>query len=190
MDDQYAERLQERVKRIFDRTPPVQLPAWPDGMDEAAYNKYLVEELDGRLMDREMIKTPMHPRGVEVCDVLLPHGRLLHVKDAEKSSLASHLLAQALVSTDALLQDEEVRLKFVQRVVENGGAAADVPARGASVVLGMARKGKPFTSDSLFTFTQVTMVRLVEILERQGRTCTSPRSPEPSSQAPPLLISV
>ena len=168
MDQQYAERLQERVRRIFDRTAPVQLPAWPAGMDEAAYNKYVAEELDGRLMDRQMIKTPMHPRGVEVCDVLLPQGTLVHVKDAEKSSLASHLLAQALVSTDALLNDEEVRQNFVDRVVEKGGTAADVPARGASVVLGMARKGKLFTSNTLFTFTQVTVVRLVELLQRQG----------------------
>ncbi|TKJ28481.1 DUF6119 family protein [Blastococcus sp. CCUG 61487] len=168
MDQQYAERLHERVRRIFDRTPPVQLPTWPEGMDEAAYNKYVAEELGGRLMDKEMIRTPMHPRGIEVCDVLLPHQVLLHVKDAEKSSLASHLLAQALVSTDALLNYEEVRREFVDRVVDRGGSPAEVPTRGGAVVLGMARKGKLFDSDSLFTFTQVTMVRLVELLERQG----------------------
>ena len=168
MDQQYAERLHERVRRIFDRTPPVQLPTWPEGMDEAAYNTYIADELGGRLMDKKMIQTPMHPRGIEVCDVLLPHQVLLHVKDAEKSSLASHLLAQALVSTDALLNDEEVRREFTNRVVEGGGSPADVPTRGGSVVLGMARKGKLFDSDSLFTFTQVTMVRLVELLERQG----------------------
>jgi uncharacterized protein (TIGR04141 family) len=136
-------------------------------MDEADYNKHVAEELGGVLMDRDLIRTPMHRRGIEACDVLLPDGILLHVKDVDRSSPASHLLAQALVSTDALLNDEEARAQFVERIERKGGSAADVPARISSVVLGLARKGKPLTSDNLFTFTQVTMVRLVDVLQRQ-----------------------
>jgi uncharacterized protein (TIGR04141 family) len=136
-------------------------------MDEADYNKHVAEELGGILMDRDLIRTPMHRRGIEACDVLLPGGSLLHVKDVDRSSPASHLLAQALVSTDALLNDEEARAQFVERVARKGGSSADVPTRISSVVLGLARKGKPLTSDSLFTFTQVTMVRLVDLLQRQ-----------------------
>ncbi len=167
MDDQYADKLQTHAKRIFDRPSPVQLPPWPEDMDEADYNKHVAEDLGGVLMDRDLIRTPMHRRGIEACDVLLPDGILLHVKDVDRSSPASHLLAQALVSTDALLNDEEARAQFVERIERKGGSAADVPARISSVVLGLARKGKPLTSDNLFTFTQVTMVRLVDVLQRQ-----------------------
>ena len=71
------------------------------------------------------------------------------------------------MSTDALLNDEEARAQFEERIDRKGGSAADVPARISSVVLGLARKGKPLTSANLFTFTQVTMVRLVDVLQRQ-----------------------
>jgi hypothetical protein len=97
-----------------------------------------------------------------------PGGTLLHVKDVDRPSPASHLLAQALVSADALLNDEEARAQFLERVQLQSGTTVDVPDRISTVVLGVARKGNPLTSDSLFTFTQVTMVRLVDLLHGRG----------------------
>jgi uncharacterized protein (TIGR04141 family) len=168
MDQNYAAKLTSRTKAIFDRGPGIVLPDWPPGHDEAAYNTLTAATVGGTLLDRRLIYTDLHHRGIEVCDVLTPEGILVHVKSVEASSPASHLLAQALVSTDALLHDEEARARFRERVEEKGGNLSHVPTPVHTVVLGIARKGKPITSNDLFTFTQVTLVRNVAPLQRRG----------------------
>lgn len=168
MDQQYAKKLKQQVQAIFDRGSGIELPEWPSGMDEGEYNALVAEFLGGTLLDRQLIRTSLHRRGVEACDVLVPDGSLLHVKSVESSSPASHLLAQALVSTDALLYDEEARKAFRDRVGECGGNAEHIPEPVHTVVLGIARKGRPVRSDDLFTFTQVTLVRHVTALEGRG----------------------
>lgn len=167
MDQNYAEKLRAQTQAIFDQGPGVELPAWPAEHDEAAYNALAVKKLGGTLLDRRLIHTDLHRRGIEVCDVLTPEGVLVHIKNLESSSPASHLLAQSLVSADALLHDEEARLRFRERVLEHGGDASAIPLKVHTVVLGVARKGRPVTSTDLFTFTQVTLVR--HVTELQGR---------------------
>lgn len=120
MDQRYAEKLRAQVTTIFDRQPPVQLPGWPAGHDEAAYNAHAAKLLGGTLLDRKLIRTSQHPRGIEACDVLDPEGTLIHVKNLDGSAAASHLIGQALVSADALLYDDEAREAFRQRVVDAG----------------------------------------------------------------------
>lgn len=168
MDEDYAKKLGAQTDRIFNRDAQVNLPTWKDGWDEAAYNAHVVESLGGFLLDKRLIYTDLHRRGIEVCDVLLPDGALVHIKSIEKSAPASHLLAQALVSTDALLHDQQARAAFVSRVEELGGTADDVPQRVERVVLGLAKPGNPVTGADLFTFTQVTLVRHVTALEGRG----------------------
>lgn len=102
MASDYAEKLGKRVQAIFDRDAPVHLPSWPADSegDEAWYNQMAARELSGAVLDRRLIYTEFHRRGIEVCDILLPDGVLVHVKNLEKSAPASHLIAQALVSAD------------------------------------------------------------------------------------------
>lgn len=168
MDQDYAEKLAKRVDAIFGRGSHVKLPEWPSGYDEADYNNHAAKAVHGTVLDRKLLHTELHHRGIEPCDVLAPDGTLVHVKSIESSSLASHLLAQALVSADALLHDEEARTKLRQRVEEQGGDPGHVPNRVHRVVLGIARKGHKLTSSDLFTFTQVTLVRHVTALEGRG----------------------
>ena len=168
MDQNYAAKLRARTQAIFERSPGIALPVWPAGLDEATYNALAAGALGGTLLDRRLIYTDLHHRGIEVCDVLTPEGILVHVKSLEASSPASHLLAQALVSTDALLHDEEARTRFRDRVQEKGGDVNHIPTPVRTVVLGMARKGRIITSGDLFTFTQVTLVRNVAALQGRG----------------------
>lgn len=168
MDQAYAEKLKTQTEAIFARGPHIELPEWPKGYDEAAYNALAADALGGTLLDRRLIYTELHHRGIEVCDVLDPAGVLVHVKSIESSAPASHLLAQALVSTDALLHDEEARTTFRQRIEETGGDPGRIPTPIHTVVLALAHKGRPVTSGDLFSFTQVTLVRNVTQLQGRG----------------------
>lgn len=168
MDQDYADKLRSRTEAILARQPDFIFPDWPIGEDEAAYNRRLAAALNGTFLDAKLIRTVLHRRGIEACDVLTGTGVLVHVKYLKTSAPASHLLAQALVSADALLHDEEARTKLRELVKAEGGDPATVSEKLRTVVLGLGYHGKPLTAASLFTFTQVTLARQVAFLEAQG----------------------
>jgi uncharacterized protein (TIGR04141 family) len=164
MNQDYAERLRVQVQAIFDRDAGVTVPQWPSNLHEDGYNKLAARKLGGVCLDRDLIGTDLHPRRIEVCDVLLTDGTPVHVKELSSSAAASHLLAQALVSTDALLYDEQAVAKFREKVAQAGGNLDHLPTKPARVVLGIARKGRMIGAGDLFTFTQVTLVRQTQVL--------------------------
>ena len=168
MDQDYAEKVRARTQELLQRKPAFQFPDWPAGDVESDYNQRLAHELGGTFLDAKLIRTVLHRRGIEACDVLTADGLLVHVKDLKSSAPASHLLAQALVSADALLHDEEARTKLRELVEAEGGDPGTVPQKVHTLVLGLAHKGRPITADGLFTFTQVTLARQVAALEAQG----------------------
>lgn len=168
MDQEYADRLRTHVQAIFDRDPGVELPDWPADAHEDRYNKDTAQALGGLCLDRNLIRTEAHRSGIEVCDILLPDGAPVHVKKISGSSAASHQLAQALVSTDSLVLDEEARRKFREKVEQAGWNPDDLPRKPQRVVLGIARKGEPVEAKDLFTFTQVTLVRQAQVLRDRG----------------------
>ncbi len=168
MHQDYAEKLQVRTQAIFDRAPDFTFPDWPPEESEASYNKRLATGLGGTFLDAKLIATTFHRRGIEACDVLTTSGLLVHVKNTKTSAPASHLLAQALVSTEALLYDEEARAQLRELVAAEGGDPASVPEKIHTVVLGLAHPTRQLKADNLFTFTQVTLARQVAVLEAQG----------------------
>lgn len=170
MDQDYADKLRSKTRELLNRKPPFLFPDWPTGHAESVYNKDLAERLGGTFLDAKLIRTVFHHRGIEACDVLTERGELVHVKDLKASAPASHLISQALVSTDALLHDEDARTKLRELVTAEGGDPASVPQKVHTVILGLAHHGKPLSADSLFTFTQVTLARQVAALESQGVT--------------------
>lgn len=169
MASDYAAKLSRRVAEIFERDSGIRMPDWPlnSNEHEDAYNKRAAEMLDGVLLDQKLVRTDLHRRGIEMCDILLKDGTLVHVKNIDRSAPASHLLAQALVSADALCYDEQAQQEFERIVIRSGGNAAG-PSSIERVVLAVARKSRPIAADDLFTFTQVNLVRQATALERQG----------------------
>jgi uncharacterized protein (TIGR04141 family) len=163
MDDQYLERIDSRVTEILDQPTTVELPAWPTNEHEEPYNKRAAALLDGYVLDRTHITTPVHSRGgIEPCDIFLPPGILIHVKRARRSADLSHLFAQALVSADSLARDEHARKAWTERITtESDGAIRN--AGIDEVVLAMGRQ-TPVTVDSLFTFTKVNLVKQYDAL--------------------------
>lgn len=161
MDTDYAGHLVSRIRSIFARQPPVNLPDWDTSRcaDEGAYNEMAASVVGGVMLDRRLLRTRQNPRGFEACDIITSTGDLIHVKHVNRSSAASHLIAQAVVATDALRYDNEARQRLRDVVVEAGGDTELIQDRPNSVVLGMARAGS-FKGEDLFSFTQVTLARL------------------------------
>lgn len=159
----YAENINRRTDEIFEKsTDDLAFSPWEADDDEEAYNKKLADALGGVCLDRKLITTDLHRKGIEACDVYLPDGTLVHVKKTEKSAAASHLIAQALVSADALCHDSQARAKLRERIAELGGDPNELKAKPARVVLAMYRNGsKRLTAEDLFTFTKVNLVRQV-----------------------------
>ena len=169
MDTDYSERIKARVEDIFARRPPVQLPDWniTEHPKEFCYNRKAASDIGGIVLDGCLLRTTQSQTGFEACDIITPHGDLIHVKHVNSSTLASHLIAQAYVSTQALLHDNEAYQKLREIVGEKGGNTDRLPDRPTSVVLGIAREGR-FTADSLFSFSQVTLARLDSWLAVSG----------------------
>jgi uncharacterized protein (TIGR04141 family) len=167
VDQQYMERLRQQTKDILSRDPGFTMPDWTAAeADEKAYNTMAAKQMDALNLDRKLIRTDMHRHGIESCDLLLEDGTLIHVKNLRGSDVASHQIAQALVSADALLHDDQARDALGRRIKDASfpKPSAQAPKR---VVLAMARNGE-ITGDTLFTFTQVTLVRNVQALSNQG----------------------
>ncbi|AJM76900.1 DUF6119 family protein [Rathayibacter toxicus] len=158
MDDRYLDRINDRVNEIVRECSPIDLPSWPADLHEKDYNVRAAKELGGVLLDRKLIPTPLHSRGgIEPCDIFVDPGILIHVKRGRSSADLSHLLAQGLVSTDALARDEHARQAWKERVGhDSNGAITDADVTHVVLAIGSP---KPVTSDTLFTFTKVNLVK-------------------------------
>jgi uncharacterized protein (TIGR04141 family) len=170
MDQDYAARLQRQVQAIFDRPSEIVLPPWTSDLaEEQHYNKHAALAIGATMLDRDLIRTDLHRRGIEACDLVTPRGLLIHVKNLDSSAAASHLVAQALVSTEALLFDEDARTKLRAKIAAAGGDPGWLAERPTAVALGLAR-ATAVTAADLFTFTQVTLARLDAVLSARGVT--------------------
>jgi uncharacterized protein (TIGR04141 family) len=163
LDEGLSDRLSERVARVFAAEHPLgELPDWPAGADEAKYNRLLAEFLGGVCLDRQMVICESHPRrGFEAADVLTPAGALIHVKAVDRSSPASHLYAQAGVSTQTLLHDGTAATRLREIVGELGGDPAWLQDRPREVVLVMGNR-KKITDASLPSFARMRLIRLAD----------------------------
>ena len=175
MDSDYIANLQKQVNTIFDRGPYFNnLPDWPiyeipeDGNAqrkanaELNYNKQLSNRLGGLCLDQQLIRPENHGSGIEACDVLMPHGVFVHVKNVSSSAPASHLLAQALVSTEVLRTNEEAQKLLQERIKEIAPSGVDLQkyeTKPRRVVIVIAKDDKPITAGTLFTFTKINLVR-------------------------------
>lgn len=174
MDDAYAVELAARVQQIFDRQWPERLPPWPanspgDKVEEKHYNQLAADSCGGVLLDRKLIRTSQNPRGFETCDILTPDGSLVHIKNIDSSAPASHLFAQGHNSAHSLMSDNQARQELARLVESVGGDPALVTAKPRAVVFGIARRsGAPMTAGTLYSFSQVTLVRTVNDLEARG----------------------
>ena len=162
MDDKYLARIDERVQEILSQPASQTMPPWGEEYEDA-YNKQAAKHLSGYCLDRKLITTPLHSRGgIEPCDVFVAPGTLIHVKRGRSSADLSHLLAQGLVSTDALARDENARKAWKDRIFkESQGQVPDAQLKEVILAIGSQH---PITVDNLFTFTKVNLVKQFDAL--------------------------
>lgn len=105
---------------------------------------------------------------IEACDVLLKDGIFIHVKNASSSAPVSHLLAQALVSTETLLSSDNVRKKLEQKIIDAGNNIAECDTVPKHVIIIVAKDKKPLTAESLYTFSKIILIRHDSLLGPMG----------------------
>jgi uncharacterized protein (TIGR04141 family) len=176
----YLEMLRDKVSKVFDQRSSISLPGWPreENRDKSGakngkigpasernYNIHAAE-VDTSLvcLDRKLIRTMQHPRGIEACDLLGPQMELIHVKRLDDSVSASHLFNQALVSAEALRRQVDAMELFQAEVRMQSNGAQEVPSNFRPKKVILAFGGREATSDALFTFSQVTLVRCAQRL--------------------------
>ncbi|MBE1489006.1 DUF6119 family protein [Plantactinospora soyae] len=168
--DKHREFLRDEIVQILARPTSLVLPPWRHGEDEASYNRKAERSGAGLvLLDRKLLTTAQHHRGIEACDLLGSNGELIHVKRVDRSAPLSHLFAQGMISMDALKYEADARKALVEMVRrQNPGRRIDLDFRPRKVVYAIAlSSGKALTVSSLFTFAQVALYRAVKALRNE-----------------------
>ena len=177
MDRSYGDHVRDQCQEIISSSSGLSFIPWQRSEDknfnwaEKAYNENIANSnLGYLLMDRKMVKTEHYKKsGFEACDLLGPGDELVHVKRLRAADEASHLFAQALVSTEALKIDGDAAARFRDKVSELSGGTRTAPDQVDTVVLAIGGRGNgPLNVDSLFTFSQVSLLRLVNNLRGRG----------------------
>ncbi|MGW3606525.1 DUF6119 family protein [Micromonospora sp. NPDC005161] len=169
--DRHREFLRHEIEQILAGPASITLPAWTaDLADEEKYNVHAASVCGLTLLDRRLLRTSQHHRGIEACDLLGPDDELIHVKRAKGSSALSHLFAQGEVSVDALRYEADARAALVEMVRRQpSGRVIDPGFRPRKVIYAIALgSGKPLTVKSLFTFAQVALYRAMKSLRNEG----------------------
>ncbi|MFJ5101891.1 TIGR04141 family sporadically distributed protein [Streptomyces sp. NPDC088554] len=168
----YLETIRSQVERLITGTPSVDLPAWVLGDKERDYNESVPDLRPGYVcFDRDNVRTVLHRgNGVEICDLLSPDDVLVMVKRAKGSGALSHLFAQAVVAVQTLLHSPEAMDGFARKVATaRPGRELPEGFRPSKVAFAILLKnGTGLTADTLFPFSQVTLVQTAKILEAWG----------------------
>ncbi|MGH3937325.1 MAG: DUF6119 family protein [Pseudonocardiaceae bacterium] len=164
--DRHLESIQQQVHKLLQTPAGLSLIDWTaDLKDEKDYNRETAKH--GYVcLDRLLIKTDLHPRGFESCDLFGPNNELIHVKRAASTAPLNHLFAQGRISADALRWGSTARSKLLAMVKERNPrhpVSDDFMPR--KVIYGISLKsGKPLTVANLFTFAQVSLLQAVAAL--------------------------
>ncbi|MEE1927599.1 TIGR04141 family sporadically distributed protein [Streptomyces sp. TRM 70351] len=168
----YLEAIRSHVERLVTGSPSVDLPAWALGDKERDYNESVPDLRPGyACFDRDNVRTALHRgNGVEICDLLSPDNVLVMVKRAKGSDALSHLFGQAVVAVQTLLHSPEAVEEFARKVAAaRPGQALPDGFRPSKVVFAILLKGgTELTADTLFPFSQVTLVQTARMLEAWG----------------------
>ena len=181
LTDQYRHFVDRVINDAFSRRPEWSLPAWnlaptrPDGgREEKLYNKYVAETCPEFLcLDRKLVRTRVHKRGFEACDLLGPQHELIHVKKVSSrtgSGPLSHLFAQGIVAIESLT-DARTWDKFVDLVSSQDHARAAALGRShrpTALVYAIHRSDGLLTPDRLFTFAKSELASASILFSRLG----------------------
>lgn len=172
VDRGYLESLRRQVDEILSKPSSVHLPPWDLAWDERRYNEDVGDLQSGYVcLDRRGVRDRLHNRaGVEACDLLGPDDELIHVKRAHGSAPLSHLFSQGSVAARTLKNSPDARKHLAARVAQfKPGRILTADFMPKKVVFGiMLKDGERLTTDTLFPFSQVSLVSTVRALRKDG----------------------
>jgi uncharacterized protein (TIGR04141 family) len=160
----YRKALHDEATRLMSINHPWALPPWRAGTPERDFNDMVGRQRGWLCLDRDLARSTVHRRGIEICDLVAPDGALVCVKRADSSAPLSHLFSQAVVAAEAL-RDGEARRWLTDRLP---AGQADLVPDNPHFVFAVQLKGRTLTPDTLFTFSLVTLHRAANHLERLG----------------------
>lgn len=168
----YLDLRRQELAEIITVNPSIALPPWPALMPERDYN-WSVEARDPSFicMDSYLVRTGTGARSsFGICDLLGPLNELIYVKRALNSQPLSHLFNQAIVAVDLLINVPEVRLAFSAAVRERGQdrLLSDNPFPWKVVFALAGEAGRVLTPESLFPFSQITLVQASRAIQSLG----------------------
>jgi len=169
--DGYAAKVSEYVEQLPELE--LELPECPLGSREDTYNA-LAAEASGCLCMDGRFATKSVPDQVEICDLLSPERKLIHVKKRGASSTLSHLFNQGVNSAEWLREDGDFRSEAREIAEALDGEIAEALPRGefdpgeyevGFVVITRSKRNSPLT---LPFFSQVSLRTAARRLRGQG----------------------
>jgi uncharacterized protein (TIGR04141 family) len=167
--ENYVGQIRDQVAKLLSRRANLAFPTWVPTRqqdDEHLFCRQVAGQHGYLCLDKDFATTPLHPR-FELCDILGPGNELVHVKWLGRATAASHLFIQAQVSADALRDEPEAMLQLVGKI-RNLDPERVLAAPPDTVVLAAA--GRSWNVDSLFTLSQIALLRLDRTLRGQRMT--------------------
>ena len=137
--------------------------------DEGSYNVAAAAALNAHLMDQDLIPHGGTHGKVEVCDILMPDKKFVHVKRYGGSAPLSHLFFQGIISGELFARDADFRKKVNDKVpvaYKLADPAVRPPVQEYEVVYGIiSQKVEPL---DLPFFSKVSLKNARERLEGLG----------------------
>lgn len=113
--ERFADRVNAIVSNLGSKTFRL-LPA-RKGEHEPIYNERVCSS-NGYVLMHGRKAMPAEGTQIELCDILTPDGKLIHVKRRSRSATLSHLFNQGVVSAEALVYDEAFRSQVREIVAQ------------------------------------------------------------------------
>lgn len=180
--EDYAEKVTEYVAALPELE--LELPDCPLGSREDAYNVAAAEATGCLCLDGKFVTSSV-PDPVEICDLLSPDHKLIHVKKRGASSTLSHLFNQGVNSAEWLREDADFRAEAREKASDIDPQLAEVLPSGefqpsdyeiSFVVITRSERDSPLT---LPFFSLVSLRNAARTLRNQGYRVTVKAVREP-----------
>lgn len=173
----FAGLVTEYVSRIGNSTValPCHMPREKEGEDNERVGRTVRNMI---CLDRKPVESHTHLNKVEICDLLLASGQLIHVKPWHSSSTLSHLFSQARVSAELLLSDEGFRHKVRQKIQSLSPGYVDVIPQAdynpsqIEIVLAIIDSDRRELDERLPFFSKLNMTQATRFLNTLGYKVT------------------
>ncbi len=168
----FAQQVKNSVAAL--PTSGLSFPSASLGQYEGDYNEAVAGTQGYALMDEQLIRYGGPRDQIELCDLLTPSRKFVHVKRKTRSSTLSHLFSQGLNAAELFLYESEFRNKAQQAVSQVDPSLGHLIPVGRptpddyEVAYAIITKPRADWPNSLPFFSQLSLRNAAERLQRLG----------------------